>query len=157
MTHTRTLIFIGRGYFRQGTQVSFSEEYHMSRTWMSQQMNPENIWREISKQVQRPWVRNKSQHVGGTRRPICLDQRWKPSGYWAENILESVRWTRKSGQGLGLCGVGRSDKKCADSVHEREADMGIVDEMDVSVKKEKNQEWNLLFSIEKTYAKPKRI
>lgn len=40
---------------------------------------------------------------------------------------------------MGLCGVGRSDKKCADSVHEREADMGIVDEMDVSVK-EKNQE-----------------
>lgn len=41
---------------------------------------------------------------------------------------------------MGLCGVGRSDKKYADSVHESEADVRIVDEMDVSVKKEKNQE-----------------
>lgn len=48
---------------------------------------------------------------------------------------------RKSAQGFGLWGISRSDKKCADSTHILKVKLvGIVDEMDVNVKKRKHQE-----------------
>lgn len=90
--------------------------------------------------MQRPCIRNKSRHVGKTGRCLSLDQRRKPCGYWVETDWRAS-WTQGALAGSwNMCSIGRSGKKCPDSTHLLQVALtGITNEMDVGVRKKRNQ------------------
>ena len=87
--------------------------------------------------MQRPWVRNKSACWRNKKVGVMRSEKETLWLLCKELIRECQGGNRKSGQGLRLCGICRSGK-CPDSIHILKVELiGIVDEMDVGVRKKK--------------------
>lgn len=107
--------------------------------------------------MQRPWVRNKSACWRNKKSAMTRSEKEALWLLGEESTGECQGGNRESEQGLRLCGICTSGR-CLGSIHIFKVELiGIVDEMDMSVREKRNQQWFLVFSTEKPYANPGRI